>query len=882
MSASVVDRMIRRARRFGVRILRAWETGVRARARRQRVWDDTVLYESFAGNGALDNPEAIFRALLAAPDQSRLRHIWVLTPGHREFREEFRRDPRVRVVRYRSRAYLRAISRARVLINNATFPPEWGKRPGQLYLNTWHGTPIKHMGYDMPDGALQSANVLRNLLQADVLLSQSSWMTRRMYLDAYRLRGVYPGRILEVGYPRTDRQELAPQQREAVRDALRAARTPRRAVVVYAPTWTGERFGAPRDEADAMLATVAGLQQRLGNGYRVVLKAHQSVHRLLAARPGVRDVLISNDLPTNVLLGVTDHLITDFSSIFFDYLARDLPISFYVPDPGAYREERGAYFDDDELPGAVVHDLDALAARILAEDDPVLERRRAWAERFAPRTDGHAADRVIDAVFRDHPVRSIDATDGRLAILLYLGGMRANGITSSALNLLGALDHDRFDVSVLIARPVGSERRRSQALLDPRVRQFVRQGGMNAGKVAMGRLKLRERLRPGTGEAANERRLYSDEWRRLFGDARFDAVVDFSGYSRFWGQLLLHSPAARRTIWLHNDMAAEVHRSIGGRKRMRLPGVFALYPRFDALVSVSPELSKLNRASLAGLARLPASSFISARNLVDAVRVRDGSRVPIADLPELQEGGRPAWVAELDDPRLVWFVAVGRLSPEKNHLRLLDAFAAVRADHPESRLLLVGDGPMREELDAGIARAGLEGAAHLTGAMENPFPLMAAADCFVLSSDHEGQPMVLLEAAALGMPIISTGFGSIADALPDGAVAIVASEAAALADGMRAFLQGAVRPTAFDVDDYNRAALREAETAILGDAARDSSSTSSSSTIASVSASTATRSQAATASTAAAPPAMPMTHHMTTSDPRSAATHARGWRPRTL
>ncbi|GMA94677.1 hypothetical protein GCM10025881_15010 [Pseudolysinimonas kribbensis] len=191
MSDSIFTRLSRRTRKLITRLVRAWEAEVRARAFRQPLWNDTVLYESFAGNGALDNPEAIFRALLAAPDQAHLRHIWVLTRGHQEFRAEFRDDPRVRIVRHRSSGYFRAIARSRVLINNATFPHEFDKRPGQLYVNTWHGTPLKHMGYDMPDGALQSGNVLRNFLAADVLLAQSPWMTQQMYLDAYKLRGIY-------------------------------------------------------------------------------------------------------------------------------------------------------------------------------------------------------------------------------------------------------------------------------------------------------------------------------------------------------------------------------------------------------------------------------------------------------------------------------------------------------------------------------------------------------------------------------------------------------------------------------------------------------------------------------------------------------------------
>jgi CDP-glycerol glycerophosphotransferase (TagB/SpsB family)/glycosyltransferase involved in cell wall biosynthesis len=877
-------RLLRSAGRQVARLIRAWMADVHARARRRPLWDDVVLYESFAGNGALDNPEAIFRCLLAAPDLSHLRHIWVLTAGHRAFRDEFRGSPRVRIVRYRSAGYFRALARARTLINNATFPPEFDKRPGQFYLNTWHGTPLKHMGYDMPDGALQSANVLRNLVATDVLLSQSGWMTERMYLGAYRLRGIYGGRILEVGYPRMDRQEMSPADAERLAASLGGGASSDQKLVVYAPTWTGETFAAPRDEADALVATVEGLQRRIGSGFRVVLKAHQSVHHLLAGRGDAADVLIPNDLPTNVLLGATDHLITDFSSIFFDFLPRDLPITFYVPDPGRYRDERGAYFADEELPGAVVDELDDLAERIREDRDPFEDRRRAWAERFTPHSDGHAAERVIDVVFRGAPARSAGPGDARIPVLLYLGGMRSNGITSSALNLLRHLDHDRLDVSVLIARPRSSQQRANQALIDPRVRQFMRVGGMNGTKSAMARLKLRERVRPDAPENENQRRLYAGEWHRLVADSRFQAVVDFSGYSRFWTQLVLHSPPARRSIWLHNEMAAEVYRLVGGRRPMRrsLPAVFALYPRFDALVSVSPELARVNREALAAPGGPRAEAFTAVRNVIDEERVHSGARQSPPELEELGDPEPPEWLGALGDPGLTWFLTVGRLSPEKNQQRLLEAFARVRAAHRGARLLLVGDGPERARLAAEIRRLGLDESAFLAGAVANPFSLMAAADCFVLSSDYEGQPMVLLEAATLGMPIITTDFRSVRDALPGASITVVPSTPDALAAAMSAFLGGATNVVAFDPNAYNRAAIREAETVILG-VDGVASSSASSSIMAPTSASTPTAHHVTTARTTTAPIAMPITHHMRASDRSRASTaHDRPQPPRTL
>ena len=792
----------------------------RAAAYSRPVVPGTVLYESFAGNGALDNPEAIFRELLASPAHAHLRHVWVLDRhAGRPFTAEFAGDRRVRFVRYRSARYFAALARSQYLINNATFPPEFQKRDEQTYVNTWHGTPLKTMGYEMPDGAFEAANTLRNFVAADVLVAQNPTMTR-MYREAYKLDGIFRGRILESGYPRTDRQLLTDADRAKARAALLAAgvETDGRILVVYAPTWKGTSFTSPRDDAEALLDTVDELQRRLGARYRVALKAHQAVHRVVAAQGHRR--LIPNDLPTNVVLGLTDVLITDYSSIFFDFLSTGRPIVFYTPDDEDYAQERGTS-PLGALPGSTATTIDELARAVEAEPDPEIVARAArWRRDFTPSDDGRATRRVIDAVFGPAPdaAAATGPASGRRSLLVYLGGMRSNGITTSALNLLAHLDHSRLDVSVVLARPRSQDQRANAARIDPRIRQFHRLGAPNARKWTTIASRVRGRIGPRwSSEPAWDDRLWSSEWQRVFGQARFDAVVDFSGYSRPWTQLILHSPPAHRAIWLHNDMAAEVNRMVGGRRRMRhsLPAVFALYPGFDDLVSVSRDLAIVNAEQLADRYGVPRERFVSAANVIDEVgalaKLRD-ALVGAAEFvdPETGTVALPGWVGELSrSAGLRWFVTVGRSSPEKNHARLLDAFALVRQRHPDARLLIVGDGPLRSLLAAKIESLGLTEVAFLTGALANPFPVLAAADCFVLSSDYEGQPMVLLEAAVARLPIVSVRFGSVSDALPDGQMHIVDQTVEALAAGMVDYLAGAVPRAALDAAAYNRRALRE-------------------------------------------------------------------------
>jgi CDP-glycerol glycerophosphotransferase len=821
----------RRLRRWPRRLARALQFDHHAYWRARPLRLGTVMYESFSGNGMLCNPEAIFRHLLRRPEFASFEHIWVLSEPrrYRDTIDEFRNVHNVRFVRYRSPAYFRALATSEYLINNATFPSEFSKRPGQVYVNTWHGTPLKRMGYHMPAGAHDSANTLRNFVAADFLLAANPFMAEQMYESAYKLSNAFRGLIIEEGYPRIDRQRLQSDQFIAVRARLERAGVPLRGrdVVLYAPTWKGESFARPEDDIDALVAAVRELQARLGDDRIVLLKTHQIVHSFASSKPALAPILVPNDIPTNEVLGITTALVTDYSSIFFDYLATGRPIAFYTPDMADYSDTRGVYFPASDWPGPVCTTMAEVGQQLdqlLGAEQPApSETYLRWQARFAAREDGDVTRRVVDVVFhgrrRGYQVRPARA-DARPRVLFYLGGMRSNGITTSALNLLSAIDHDRFDVSVVYARSNKRQQRSNQNKIHPAVRQFPRLGGMNGNKLAHVKRELAERNGRTDLHRADRSQtsLWDEEWVRCFGDLQFDEVIDFSGYSPFWATLLLHSPPATRSIWLHNDMAAEVHREVGGTRAMSrsLPAVFALYREFDRLVSVSPRLNALNRRKLAGYA--PADRFVAVSNVIDAQRVLTGA---LADIRELDgypvdenTGGVlvPDWVEQVRNRNgTTWFVTVARLSPEKNQERLIRAFATVYADRADVRLLIVGQGYSRAALQKTIDALGLSDAVFLTGSFPNPFAIMAAADCFVLSSNYEGQPMVLLEAAVLGLPIVSVDFASVHDALPGESIHVVPQTDRALAEGMRAFLRGDVLPSSLDVTAYTRKVLSDFE-----------------------------------------------------------------------
>jgi CDP-glycerol glycerophosphotransferase len=808
------------------------QSQVHAHWRTQPIKPGTVLYESFAGNGMLCNPEAIFRQLLATPDMAQLTHIWVLS-DLRQYRAtvaEFTGTRNVTFVRYGTPSYYRALATSEYLINNATFPPQFSKRPGQTYLNTWHGTPLKRMGYDIDHGALGTANITRNFVTADYLLAANPFMAEQMYETAYKLSGISRGLIIEEGHPRIDRQTLNSDSVAAGRARLTAAGISLgdRTIVLYAPTWKGASFAHPEDDIDQLLDHIARLTARIdASKYVVLLKTHQIVHALAASRPELSRLLVPNDIPTNVVLGLTGILITDYSSIFFDFLATGRPILFFTPDLDEYSDTRGLYFEPKDWPGPVCRTTDELAVQlseILATGDLPTEsaaRYRASQQEFCGQEDGQVSARIIDIVFRGnvlgHRVRRV-RSQNHPSILIYLGGMRSNGITTSALNLLNNIDHSRFDVSACFDQSKAPAAMDSQLAIHSAVRQFPRVGGMNGS--APDQLARRLDFRRGRisrhQDQPSQKTLWDDEWTRCFGDSHFDFVVDFSGYGPFWAALLLHSPKSIRSIWLHNDLAADAHRKVKGKKRMlhSLTQIFTLYEQYDHLVSVSPTLSTINSRQLAPYA--DPEKFTFALNTADAEHILSAADQDLRETARDPETGiTPDWVdVLLADDNVMNFVSVGRLSPEKNQGRLIRAFSIVHTATPTTRLVLVGDGPLRGELESLIQKLGLEECVILTGAQRNPYTVLGASDCFALSSDYEGQPMVILEALVLGVPIVTVEFESVKNALPPGFGLVVPQTDEDLAKGLNVFLTGGVPSGAFDHTAYTSLALEQFYSAI--------------------------------------------------------------------
>ncbi|MBQ8935780.1 MAG: CDP-glycerol glycerophosphotransferase family protein, partial [Oscillospiraceae bacterium] len=289
-------------------------------------------------------------------------------------------------------------------------PEHISPRRGQTYLQCWHGTPLKRLGYDI----CEDGNAMNSLAEihrkyrlegekVDYFLSPSPFASK-CFRSAWQLDRWGKGdAILEVGYPRNDRLvNASEEERTALRRKLGIPEGKR--AVLYTPTFRDDQHISGQGYAYRPGVDFGELRQKLGDDWVILFRAHYLVASAFdfTAYPGfVLDVSGVADI--NDLYIASDLMITDYSSTMFDYAVLRRPILFYMYDLEQYRDRlRGFYFDLNELPGTILTRQDELAPAILHTKDFVwTDEWEAFRQRFAPLEDGKAADRVIRALLKE-------------------------------------------------------------------------------------------------------------------------------------------------------------------------------------------------------------------------------------------------------------------------------------------------------------------------------------------------------------------------------------------------------------------------------------------------------------------------------------------------
>jgi CDP-glycerol glycerophosphotransferase len=357
---------------------------------------NAVLFEAFDGKVIGDSPLDIFNALkVSRPD---LEFFWSVKPG-------ISAPAGSTALKYGSREWLNVLASAKYLVNNSAFPWYFKKITGQVYLQTWHGTPLKRLVRDIEAGkvSVQYLSTMRKESASwDYLISPSAYATKCFETAfGFPIKGG-SGKLLEVGYPRNDRLSAAADSRVEIRDRVRKQLDvkPQTQLVLYAPTWRDTNRNAV-----GTLQTVNHIdaETKLPKGFQLIYRGHSMTLDAHNSKTANGAIDVTNYPDITELYLAADVLITDYSSVMFDFAVTGKPMIFLTPDIQKYISDRGFYFDFvAEAPGPICHTT-AEAIDALENINDLAKQYgkayKAWQAKFTPLEDGKATARVIAAVF---------------------------------------------------------------------------------------------------------------------------------------------------------------------------------------------------------------------------------------------------------------------------------------------------------------------------------------------------------------------------------------------------------------------------------------------------------------------------------------------------
>lgn len=503
------------------------------------VLPQVILYDSYAGRSMSDSPYALFSALMQDQRFTDYLHVWAVedvTPNL----QPFAAMRNVVFVTYGSMLHRRYLAQAKYLIGNLYLPVYCSRRPEQRYLNTWHGTPLKSLGKAVMGSFLSYKNTARDFLQASHLISPNRHTTELLY-ERYGVERLLGAALAETGYPRIDTLLRADEDEKArIRAQLKLSAE--RPVVLYAPTWRG----AVNDfdvNVELILDALAALTD---DSYQLVFRGHYFVEALLA-RQNLPVTVASAEIDTCALLAIVDVLVTDYSSIFFDFLARPRPIVYYIPDVEAYESVQGALCRPwEDLPGDKCSTPDSLRAavsRALVQREVGNEGSYALArQRFCPHEDGSASQRTIAFLFDDMGRQPLlPSVSGR--VLVYAGDFHETDIDRRLLLEIRQC-YPAEVACVLVVDPWEidgfAEREENLAVCGSGYELLARVGYMPLDEDERHAVACFMAGRTIEGDAMRSLlcSAFEREYRRLFGSCHFDVLIDLSGRSPFWAGIL--------------------------------------------------------------------------------------------------------------------------------------------------------------------------------------------------------------------------------------------------------------------------------------------------------------------------------------------------------
>lgn len=372
-----------------------------------KVEPNVILFCSFDGRSYSDSPRAIYEYMLAHSEYDKYTFIWAFRDPYRY--KDILDNPRTYIIQSGTASYEEQLAKSKYWVFNYRVADHIYPKNDQVYVQLWHGTPLKKLGYDISisDNAMNSKKEIRSKYDTDAnkfnFLLAPSEFAKEKFISAWNL--IEKGKencVIVEGYPRNDYLiNHKSEDRDKIKRELGIPVDKK--VILYAPTWRDNQHNSKLGYVYTTEVDFDLLKQELADDYIIVFRAHYLVANSFDFEKYngfIFDASRINDI--NSLYVASDMLITDYSSVFFDYANLDRPMLFYMYDYEKYASQiRGFYMDVNELPGPIVKTSAELINCIKNSDKILKDNKEKYAKFKAKYTyldDGMSSKRVAEII----------------------------------------------------------------------------------------------------------------------------------------------------------------------------------------------------------------------------------------------------------------------------------------------------------------------------------------------------------------------------------------------------------------------------------------------------------------------------------------------------
>lgn len=779
-------------------------------------WPNTVLIESTHGDQFYGHMYYVALALAKTHPELEL-HIAMRANqiAHVQASLHAVGVDKIKVIPYLGKEYAKLLASAEYLYNDTSFYGFFIKQSFQKYFNIWHGTPLKYLGKD--DGDIPNmGNVQKNFLSADALIVSNDY-TREALIHSFNLAGVTSGKIVVAPSPRNS-VLCDPDIRTTTRKKYGFES---QEVLVYMPTWRGGVSNI-MDRSNELIDYLYKIDSVLRDDQSLYVKLHPfQIKKASIDFSHFQHVFaFPTDTETYEFLSATDGLITDYSSIMYDYLNTCKPIVLFTYDKDEYYASRGCYEDVDNYPLTQARTISELTRWLQGSRDIDELALDTFKQRFISRDNPKGAYQVTAYTLGKENSPQIDSfslRNNKDNVLIFAGSLRNNGMTTALFNTLESINTSSRNYIIFFNHDqVAPEDRWRLSDLPDGVQFYP----VPSGKVAnlFEQFALRRFLRSTHAWRKWFTRVtdqvYSREYQRLFGELGATTLIHFTGYERDYAEMIcaLKSSPVRTAIYVHNDMVKEAEEK---GSELGLPILKRTYQMADKVVLVNEAMRK----EFSNAFQICPEHIVVVQNFLGEKRVQQLAREPLSDsLASLIEPiapnqdphvyNEPLTRTRLDElksalmnPQIKVFINIGRMTAQKGQDRLIKVFADLYPNHPSSRLVIVGSyGDQHDTLSRLISDSGCSSAIFLIGALSNPYPLLKAADALVFTSRYEALGLVVYEALAVGTDVITVSIPETTFLLQPGNAMVVPNTQVGLTEGWNNYLSQGFNPRPFNFE----------------------------------------------------------------------------------